>query len=155
MKGKLLSLDLDDPKPLSVGLIRLSTQIPPYQFFFELNKINPFQFQRSDDLIVPFAEENYNFLCMQGYDEVEQTNYQMIANKSFRKEIKTPGSLFESYEHSHVLLEKQLAVDYLLLIKREIADFSLILLPENRVFPIQTIEIRPEESVYQYIEENE
>lgn len=92
---------------------------------------------------------------MQGYDKGEKNCYQIIANKSFKKEENTPSNLFEGLQEIHYLLEEHQDVDFLIKTQDSFPDFSLILFPENVIFPIQEYQIQPEELIYQYIQENE
>ncbi|NHW58446.1 IPExxxVDY family protein, partial [Escherichia coli] len=43
-------------------------------------------------------------------------------------------------------------VDYILLTKDFLSDFSVILLPDNLVFPIQEMLLSPEQELYQTIQ---
>ncbi|MDE5439287.1 IPExxxVDY family protein [Elizabethkingia meningoseptica] len=154
-KVKKIRLDFDDDEPITVGLIRLTKPVPYHQFFFEINRKNEFQFRRTEDFITQHGLTQYEFLSMQGYDKGEKNCYQIIANKSFKKEENTPSNLFEGLQEIHYLLEDLQDVDFLIKTQDSYPDFSLILFPENIIFPIQEYQIQPEELIYQYIQEYE
>lgn len=154
-KTKKIRLDFDDEEPLTVGLIRLAKHIPYHQFFFDTNRLNHFNFRRSPDFVARYGHTDYEFLSMHSYDSEEKTCYQIIANKSFVKKENKPSNLFEGSQEVHYLLEEHQDVDLLINIKDSFPDFSLILFPENSIFPVQEYQIQPEELIYQYIQENE
>lgn len=154
-KVKKIRLDFDDDEAITVGLIRLTKPVSYHQFFFDINRCNEFQFHRTEDFITQNGLTEYEFLSMQGYDKGEKNCYQIIANKSFKKEENTPSNLFEGLQEIHYLLEEHQDVDFLIKTQDSFPDFSLILFPENVIFPIQEYQIQPEELIYQYIQENE
>jgi len=154
-KEKKFLLSFDDEDPVEVGLVRLVKDLSPEQFFFKLNNDNIFKFKRSEDLKIEFFGKEYSFLQMEIPENTFHVHFRMIANKSFERLEKTPNSLFEHANEIVFLFENQQDVDYLLISENASEDFSVILLPENLVFPIQKIFIEPNEFIYQYIQNNE
>ncbi|NAW51304.1 IPExxxVDY family protein [Elizabethkingia argentiflava] len=154
-KTKKIRLDCNDCEPINIGLIRLKHPIPAHLFFFKINRYTAFPFYRIENFMTRNAAIEYEFLCMQAQDEKSENIYQIIANKSFVKRNNTALNLFEGVADQSYLLEDYQDVDFLIKTKDSYPDFSLILLPENAIFPIQEYQIQPNELIYQYIQENE
>ncbi|MFP7658315.1 hypothetical protein ACJ5H0_21865 [Chryseobacterium proteolyticum] len=66
-----------------------------------------------------------------------------------KKKIQT--ELFAEEENIKFLLNNQVDVEYILHSSEQFPDFSVILLPENLVFPIQDYTLSSEEELYQII----
>ena len=64
----------------------------------------------------------------------------------------TPPELFPGEEEIKFLLDNFQDVDYLLKTSEPFDDFSLILHPENIMFPIQIFPLSPKEELYQVIQ---
>jgi hypothetical protein len=59
---------------------------------------------------------------------------------------------FSEEENIKFLLNNQVDVEYILHSSEQFPDFSVILLPENLVFPIQDYTLSSEEELYQIIQ---
>ncbi len=65
---------------------------------------------------------------------------------------KVQTELFTEEENIKFLLNNQVDVEYILHSSEQFPDFSVILLPENLVFPIQDYTLSSEEELYQIIQ---
>ena len=148
MKSKKLFLELDDDEPINIGLIRLTKKIPNYEVFFEINRHNSFQFYRTEDLEVT----KFSFAKFEAFHPETQTCYQVVANKSAPLKQKTTDELFSQTEEILFLLPKNKDVEYIIYAKDSFADFSLILLPENILNPIQDFSLQPQNELYKLIQ---
>lgn len=148
LKAKKIFLDLDDEKPIDIGLIRLAKKIPDYEIFFEINKLNSFNFYRTDDL----KFKKFSFTKFEAYHPETKTCYQIIANKSLPNRKKTANELFSQAEEIKFLMPKNKDVEYIIYAKDSFPDFSLILLPENILFQIQDYSIQPQHELYKLIQ---
>lgn len=75
-----------------------------------------------------------------------QTNLQKVNKKKVQTE------LFTEEENIKFLLNNQVDVEYILHSSEQFPDFSVILLPENLVFPIQDYTLSSDEELYQIIQ---
>lgn len=148
MKNKKILLELEDDEPINIGLIRQAKRLPDYEMFFEINKINSFNFCRINDL----EYKKFSFPKFETYHPETKTCYQIIANKSAPKRKKTNNELFSTTEEIKFLMPKNKDVDFIIYAKDTIADFSLILLPENILFQIQDFSIQPQTELYKLIQ---
>mgnify|MGYP000010409434 CR=1 FL=1 len=148
MKNKKLFLELDDDEPMNIGLIRLTKKAPNYEVFFEINKLNSFQFYRTDDLIA----EEFSFSKFETYLPETKTYYHVLANKSAPLKQKTTDELFSQTEEIKFLLPKNKDVEYIIYAKDSFPDFSLLLLPENILQPIQDYSLQPQNELYKLIQ---
>jgi hypothetical protein len=48
--SKKIFLELEEDEPINIGLIRQAKRLPDYEMFFEINKVNSFNFYRIDDI---------------------------------------------------------------------------------------------------------
>ena len=151
MKSQKILLDIeDDDEQLILGLVRLAKEIPEHELFFHINTINNFKLNRIKDLVLIGDYYDYHFTQNQGFHYESKVCIQFIANKSsqnIQKKIAT--ELFSEEQDIKYLLNHFQDVDYLLKISEPSPDFSLILLPENLLFPIQTFLLSPIEELYQ------
>lgn len=65
---------------------------------------------------------------------------------------KVQTELFTEEENIKFLLNNQVDVEYILHSSEQFPDFSVILLPENLVFPIQDYTLSSDEELYQIIQ---
>lgn len=70
--------------------------------------------------------------------------------KVSKKKVQT--ELFTEEENIKFLLNNQVDVEYILHSSEQFPDFSVILLPENLVFPIQDYTLSSDEELYQIIQ---
>ena len=153
MKIHKLSLDLDEEPEIEIGLLRLSKKMPEHEFFFHLNRHNPFQFSRIRDFIVQGEYFEHHFPRFEAYHHQTKTCIKIIKNLSADcVQLKPQTELFNPESNVKFLLNHHEDVDYILTASDGIADFSLILLPENLMFQIQNFQISPEEGLYQLIQ---
>ncbi|RQP08425.1 MAG: IPExxxVDY family protein [Chryseobacterium sp.] len=152
LKAKTFLLEDDDDEPMLIGLIRLVRKLPLHEIFFELNKHNPFVFRRAKDFITTsFAGETAHAV-FKAYDESSDTDFTMISNLSFETSLSAPAdNLFGSYTVVSHILRAHHDVDFLLIVKDSIPDFSLILLPDNLCFQIQPYRLDPDLELYKQI----
>lgn len=86
------------------------------------------------------------------------TSLQKHASLSFPTDLrkvnkkKLQTELFTGEENIKFLLNNQVEVQYILHSSEQFPDFSVILLPENLVFPIQDYTLGSEEELYQIIQ---
>lgn len=149
LRNKKIFLELDDEdEPLSLGWIRPLKTAPLHEVFFELNRRNDFSFERTEDL----KYKKFYFPRFEGLHSESQTLYIIIANKSFPKRKKTSDELFSQIEEVKYLFPTNREMEYLIYAKDSIADFSVILLPENLLYPIQEFSLTPQNELYKLIQ---
>ncbi|MGG5210773.1 IPExxxVDY family protein [Chryseobacterium sp. MIQD13] len=150
---KLYDLDDIEFEDIAIGLVRLAKDIPAHEFFYKINQINGLTFSRKKDMIFHGAYYDYYFPRFEAYDKFTKTCFTFISNKSSEsKQKKIQTELFTEEENIKFLLNNQVDVEYILHTSEQIPDFSVILLPENLVFPIQDYTLGSEEELYQIIQ---
>ncbi|WP_419869761.1 IPExxxVDY family protein [Chryseobacterium sp. CT-SW4] len=150
---KLYDLDEIEAEDITIGLVRLVKHIPDHEFFYKINRANDLIFSRIADLILHGVYYDYHFPRFQAFDKFTQTCFTFISNKSsesFQK--KQQMELFSEEEDIKFLLINQPDVEYILHSSEQFPDFSVILLHENLVFPIQDYILSSEEELYQIIQ---
>lgn len=156
MKTLKLVLDHEDDSEISVGLLRLSRSMPDYEFFFHLNRINPFIFRRIEDFKITGSVYDYFFPTFEAYSRDKKTCIRIISNHSSHSVQKFGiTELFCEEGESRLLLSLYEEVDYIIKTSDSIHDFSLILLPENLAFKIQQFSLSSDDelySIFQYYE---
>lgn len=146
-------LDETDDGEITIGLIRLLKKLPDHEFFFQINRINSFCFERIEDLIVEGFYYTYHFPVFEGYCKESKTRYHFFSNKSsesFKKREIT--ELFTDEQNIKFLLNNFQDVNYIVKNSDVFSDFSLILLPENLTTPIQDFSLSSENELYQMIQ---
>lgn len=78
LKNKKIFLELEDDEAINIGLIRQAKRLPDYEMFFEINKLNSFNFCRINDL----KYKKFNFPKFETYHPETKTCYHIVANKS-------------------------------------------------------------------------
>lgn len=150
---KLYDLDDIEFENIAIGLVRLAKNIPDHEFFYKINQLNDLKFKRIDDLIFQGAYYDYHFLRFEAYHKFTKSCFTFIANRcSESKQKKIQTELFSEEENIKFLLNNQVDVEYILHSSEQFPDFSVILLPENLVFPIQDYTLSSEEELYQIIQ---
>lgn len=138
---------------ISVSLIRLAKNIADYEFFFQINQLNHLKFARIQDLVYCGEFYDYHFPRFQAYHQFTETCFTFTANQSL---ISTPKKvlreLFVAEENIKFLLNNKTDVEYILHSSEHIPDFSVILLPENLVFPRQDYTVDSDEEFYQILQ---
>lgn len=154
MKSPKILLEIDDDdEEITIGLVRLTKEIPAHEFFFQLNHLNAFNLTRITDLVIHGIYYDYHFPRFETFHHQTKVCIQFIANKSAQSsQKKISTELFSGEQENKVLIERFQDVDYLLKISDPFADFSLILLPENLMFQIQDFSLSPIEELYQIIQ---
>lgn len=148
LKNKKILLDLDDEdEPMNVGFLRLTKRLPDYEMFFEINKINSFNFSRIEDLNV----KKFFYARFEAHHPETKSCYNIVANKSIPKKKNTSNELFAQAEEIKFLMPKNKDIDYIIYAKDSFQDFSLILLPENILFQIQEYSLQPNSELYKLI----
>ncbi len=144
-----LTLDNCEEDDVMIALVRLVKRIPDHEFFFHINRINSFCFERIDDLVVEGVFYTYHFAAFRGYSRESRTCFRFISNKSvFSVQKKEVTELFAGEEEVKFLLEAYPDSDYILTSPDKCADFSLILLPENLCFQLQEIPLGFDEKLF-------
>lgn len=150
---KLYDLDETEFEDVTIGLVRLAKNVPDHEFFFTVNQKNDLNFKRIDDLIYHGFYYDYFFPRFEAYHKFTKTCFTFISNRSSEsKQKKLQTELFTGEENIKFLLNNQLEVQYILHSSEQFPDFSVILLPENLVFPIQDYTLGSEEELYQIIQ---
>lgn len=154
MKSQKILLDIEDEdEEIILGLVRLAKEIPDHELFYHINFKNNFTLTRINDLITNGIYYDYHFPRFEGFHHDSKVCVQFIANKSsqnVQKKIST--ELFSDEQEVKFLLDRFQDVDYLLKISEPFPDFSLILLPENLLFQIQSFPLSSNEELYQTIQ---
>ena len=150
---KLYDIDDIEFEDITIGLVRLAKDIPAHEFFYKINKINGLAFSRKKDVIIHGAYYDYYFPRFEAYHKFTKTCFTFISNKSSEsKQKKIQTELFAEEENIKFLLNNQVDVEYILHSSEQFPDFSVILLPENLVFPIQDYTLSSDEELYQIIQ---
>lgn len=150
---KLYDLDETEFEDVTIGLVRLAKNLPDHEFFFTVNQKNDLNFKRIDDLIYHGSYYDYFFPRFEAYHKFTKTCFTFISNRSSEsKQKKLQTELFTGEENIKFLLNNQVEVQYILHSSEQFPDFSVILLPENLVFPIQEYTLGSEEELYQIIQ---
>lgn len=153
MKNQKLLLDSWDERELTLALIRLSKPLPDHEFFFEINAVQTSKFKRIEDFQIEGQYFDYFHARFEAYHYETKTCLQFISNAS-RSSIqkKEVQELFSDEQSVNYLLPIHKDVDYILKTSDAYPQFSLILLPENLVFPLQEIQVGSQEELYQLIQ---
>lgn len=138
---------------ITIGLVRLAKYVLDHEFFYKINQNNDLKFSRIKDLVFHGSYYDYCFPRFEAYHKFTKTCFTFISNKSSEsKQKKQPTELFSEEENIKFLLNNQADVEYILHSSEQFPDFSVILLPENLVFPIQDYILSSEEELYQIIQ---
>ncbi|GAA5100488.1 hypothetical protein GCM10023210_39060 [Chryseobacterium ginsengisoli] len=150
---KLYDLDDIEFEDITIGLVRLAKNVPDHEFFYKVNQINDLKFKRISDFILHGSYYDYHFPRFEAYHKFTKTCFTFISNRSSEsKQKKLQTELFSEEEYIKFLLNNQVEVQYILHSSEQFPDFSVILLPENLVFPIQDYTLSSEEELYQIIQ---
>lgn len=150
---KLYDLDDIEFEDITIGLVRLAKNVPDHEFFYKVNQINDLKFKRISDFILHGSYYDYYFPRFEAYHKFTKTCFTFISNRSSEsKQKKLQTELFSEEEYIKFLLNNQVEVQYILHSSEQFPDFSVILLPENLVFPIQDYTLSSEEELYQIIQ---
>lgn len=150
MKNKKLILDLEEEDCISVGLVRLSKDIPHHELFFKINQQNQFYFSRKKDLLIEDFSGYYKFPIFEAFDESLKNTFIMMANQPInfeRKEGKSIESLFELVEEKCFINNN---INFIIFSKEGNDDFSTINFPKEWV-EVENYSINYEEELYQII----
>ncbi|MBD8083843.1 IPExxxVDY family protein [Chryseobacterium caseinilyticum] len=150
---KLYDLDEIESEDITIGLVRLVKSMHDHEFFFKINRNSHLSFSRIKDLIFNGSYYDYCFPRFEAYHKFTKTCYTFISNRSSEsRQKKIQTELFAEEDNIKFLLNNQPDVEYILHSSEQYADFSVILLPENLVFPIQDYILSSEEELYQIIQ---
>lgn len=150
---KLYDIEETEFEDVTIGLVRLAKNVPDHEFFFTVNQQNDLNFKRIDDLIYHGYYYDYFFPRFEAYHKFTKTCFTFISNRSSEsKQKKIQTELFTGEENIKFLLNNHVEVQYILHSSEQFPDFSVILLPENLVFPIQDYTLGSEEELYQIIQ---
>ena len=154
MKKQKILLDIEEEEEdITLGLVRLVKEIADYELFFHINALNSLNFSRITDFIQEKSFYNYYFPRFQAFHTESQICVQFISNKSAHFiQKKTSLELFAEEQETKYLLPNFQDVDYLLWTSEPFDDFSVILLPENLVFQIQSFPLSSNEELFQTIQ---
>ncbi|MCG7281033.1 IPExxxVDY family protein [Chryseobacterium taklimakanense] len=153
MKSLKLFLDTADEDDLTLGLIRLAKEIPDYELFYHINRINDSEFKRIADIVKIGTYYDYYHPRFEAYHKETKACIQFIANKSVQsKQKQEVTELFADEENVNYLLPNDKDVDYLLKSSDSFVDFSVILLPESLMFQMQEYELSSQDELFQLIQ---
>lgn len=154
MKNLKLFLDDDEQEDFSLGLVRLTKHIAAHELFYRINNLNPDSpFQRIADIQKCGRYNDYLHICFESQHCENKTKILFIQNQSCQTIVKEAQTeLFSGEEDVNYLLPLQPDVDYILKTSDDIPDFSLILLPENLMFPIQNFKLSSDDELFQLIQ---
>ncbi len=153
MKDLKLFLDSEIEEDLDIGLIRLIKPQPDHEFFYKINSAGDTKFSRIQDLVLSGNYYDYHFSRFEGYDSETGLCVQFISNKSiFNNKKKEITELFSDETELKHLLPGFQDVDYIVKTSDGIANFSLLLNPENIMFQIQSFQLSSDTELYQLIQ---
>lgn len=153
MKNQKLFLEDEEDTAIELGLIRLAKELPAHELFFHINAQNAgLNFHRKDDIHISGLYFTYYHSQFQGYHFETKNCLRVFSNKSVASlQVQAQQELFSEEEEHHYLMPMHKEVDYIIKSSDYIADFSVILLPENIMFPIQPYTLFPNEPLYDLI----
>ncbi len=154
MKNLKLFLDEDEQEDFSLGLVRLTKNIAAHELFYHINNLNPDSpFRRIADIQKIGRYNDYLHICFEAHHCDNKTKTLFIENRSCQTIVKEPQKeLFSGEEDVNYLLPLHPDVDYILKTSDDIPDFSLILLPDNLMFPIQDFQLSSNDELFQLIQ---
>lgn len=153
MEIQKIILDDSEDDEISIGLVRLAKQMPDYEFFFLINRMNSFCFKRIDDLVTEGIYYSYHYPVFEGYSKDTKDCFHFISNRSSQSiQKKEITELFSDEQDFNFLLNNFQEADYIIKSSEKFPDFSLILLPENLTFQIQEIPLSSNEELYQTLQ---
>jgi len=153
LKTQKLFLDSEQEDDLTIGLVRLTKHLADYELFYHINVANNSSFSRINDLVKSAVYNDYYHSRFEAHHEATQRSFQFIANPSYKRiNKKEVIELFSEEEHVNFLLPNHKEVDYLIKSSDDSANFSLILQPENLLFPIQKFLLSSNEELFQLIQ---
>lgn len=153
MKNQKLLLSDDEEDDLTLGLVRLAKDVPDFELFYAINRLNESQFSRIKDVTKTGIYHDYFHPRFETYHFETKTCIQFISNKSSHFLAKKEQTeLFSDEDEIHYLLPSYPEVDYIIKMSDFIPDFSLILLPENTTFPIQDFQLSSSSELYHLIQ---
>lgn len=140
MKKQKILLDIEeDEEELTLGLVRLAKEVPDFELFFHLNSLNSFKFSRIADVVYKGSYKDYYFPRFQAFHTDTRICIHFIANKSAHfTQKKIAKELFSDDDENKYLLDHFQDVDYIIWTSEAFDDFSVILLPENLMFQVQS-----------------
>lgn len=146
-----IKLLLDDTEDFDreVGLLRLAKPLPDHEFFFHVNRLNSFCFERKEDLHIRKQYYQYEHSYFYGFCRAVKTSFHIFSNKSIQSlQIRTSTELFSQEDEIGFLLPDAPDVDYVVAASQPDADFSLILLPEQLTFVLQQWSLPTTDDLY-------
>lgn len=153
MKNLKLLLSDEEEDDLTLGLVRLAKEVPDFELFFNINSLNRSKFSRIKDLKKTGNYKDHFHPRFETYHFETKTCIQFISNKSSEFLAKKQQTeLFSDEDDVHYLLPTYQEVDYIIKMSDVIPDFSLILLPENLMFPIQDYQLNSGSELFQLIQ---
>lgn len=154
-KQNLYDWDEIEAEDLTIGLLRLTKELPSHELFFQVNNLNEdnLLFSRIDDLVIHGTYFDYFFPRFQGYHKTTKSCITIVANKSSQSHQKSEiTELFVTEDHIKYLLNHLHDVDYVIHTSDEVPDFSVILWPKDLVFPLQEDLLSSDDELYQIIQ---
>lgn len=153
MKNQKLFLEDEEDYAIELGLIRLAKDLPAHELFYHINAHNEgLNFHRKDDIHIAGSYFDYHHLLFQGYHFETKNCLRVLSNRSVTSTQKmAQNELFSDEEEVNYLLPMHREVDYIIKTSDNIADFSVILLPENTMFPIQPYTLFSDDPLYDLI----
>lgn len=154
MKKQKILLDIEeDEEELTLGLVRLAKEVPDFELFFHLNTLNSFKFSRIADVVYKGFYKDYYFPRFQAFHTDTQICIHFIANKSAHfTQKKIAKELFSNDDEHSYLLDHFQDVDYIIWTSEPFDDFSVILLPENLMFQIQSFPLCSTDELFSLIQ---
>lgn len=154
MKIQKQFLDLeDDEGELVIGLAKLVKPIADYELFFHINKLNGYQFSRTEDILIHRKYHDYYFTKFEAYHPENKTCIKFISNRSVHSVKKTGlTELFSDEENVMFFLKKHQDIDYIVSSFDAFPNFSLFLQPKGIMFKIQQFSLSPDEELYNVIQ---
>jgi len=153
LKSLKLFLESEEEESVNIGLARLVKPMPDYELFFQMNRTNDFTFSRIKDLEIVRTFYHYYHTVFEAYHEETKNCIRFVSNRSIKSEQKKEiNMLFSDEEDVNFLLPDCKDVDYIIKTSDNIAEFSLILLPENMMFQIQNLELTSDDELFHLIQ---
>ena len=154
MKSQKILLEIEDEdEEITLGLIRLAKEVPEHEHFYQLNVRNSFKLTRIADLVYCGAYNDYFFPRFEGFHCDSKVCFQFIANKSSQHiQKKVSNELFSGEQETKFLLNHFQDVDYIIWTSEPFDDFSVILLPENLMFQIQSFPLCSTDELFSLIQ---
>jgi hypothetical protein len=152
-KTKIIhQLDFSTSIEMPIGLVRCAKKLPEHSFFYQLNTVNPFFFERKKDLFVSGKYFDLYYPVFEAHEPENDFYFRFFSNHACKKIQKIEiAELFALDDISLCLFPKE-EIGYITTCSYNSPEFSLILQPEEPLFQLENHILYPEDSLFDLIQ---